>query len=121
MKNFHPSSITGIYFGIKTPNIIKESFYGLFKNMDVKFYEVFPLDFKLINETKRELIYDLEKFEFEILQHRINVYHESYYIFYKGTESENVLKEFILSFKEKFCIKEDYTLIYTIIEKLKTF
>ncbi|MGI9653036.1 DUF2971 domain-containing protein [Chryseobacterium sp. RLHN22] len=47
MKKFHPSAITGIYFGIKTPEIIKESFYGLFKDLDVKFFEVFPSNFKL--------------------------------------------------------------------------
>lgn len=114
MKKFHQSAITGIYFGIKTPDIIKESFYGLFKDMDVKFYEVFPsnfeLDFKLINETKRKLLHNIDKFEFEILQHRMNVSDESYYIFYKGSENESVLKEFILSFEEKFCNKENYTL-----------
>ncbi len=43
MKKFHPSAITGIYFGAKTTEIIKESFYGIFKDMDVKFYEVFLL------------------------------------------------------------------------------
>ncbi|MNL60237.1 hypothetical protein D3C87_1840340 [compost metagenome] len=71
MKKFHPSAITGIYFGIKTPEIIKESFYGLFKDLDMKFYEVFPskykLDFKLITETKRRLKYNINNFEFEIL------------------------------------------------------
>lgn len=116
MKKFHPSAITGIYFGIKTPEIIKESFYGLFKEMDVKFYEVFPsnfkLDFKLIHETKRKLEFDINKFEFEILQHRLNVSHESYYIFYKGSTEEYEIKEFILAFREAFCIKENSLYIF---------
>ncbi|WP_336717854.1 DUF2971 domain-containing protein [Chryseobacterium mucoviscidosis] len=116
MKKFHPSAITGIYFGIKTPEIIKESFYELFKDLDVKFYEVFPsnfkLDFKLIHETKRKLEFDINKFEFEILQHRLNVSHESYYIFYKSSTEEYKIKEFILAFREAFCIKENSLYIF---------
>jgi len=116
MKKFHPSAITGIYFGAKTPEIIKESFYGIFKDMDVKFYELFPsnfkLDFKLIHETKRKLKYDLNKFDFEILQHKINVSHESYYIFYKGLKKEAEIEEFVFAFREKFCIKENSLYIF---------
>lgn len=111
MKKFHPSAITGVYFGIRTPKIVKESFYEQFKDLNVKFYEVFPsnfkLDFKLINETKRKLKYDLSKFDFEILLHKMNVLHESYYIFYKGSNMESEIKEFVLAFREKFCIKEN--------------
>jgi len=116
MKKIHPSAITGIYFGIKTPDIIKESFYKLFKEMDVKFYEVFPsnfkLDFKLINETKRKLEFDINKFDFEILLHKINVSHESYYVFYKGLKNESEVKEFVLAFREKFCIKENSIYVF---------
>lgn len=116
MKKFHPSAITGIYFGIKTPEIIKESFYGLFKEMDVKFYVVFPsnfkLDFKLINETKRKLKYNINNFEFEILEHRMNPLHESYYIFYKDSIDESKIKEFILAYREAFCIKENSLYIF---------
>lgn len=116
MKKFHPSAITGIYFGIKTPEIIKESFYGLFKDLDVKFYEVFPsnfkLDFKLINETRRKLDYSISDFEFDILQHTTNTLHESYYIFYKSSTEEYKIKEFILAFREAFCIKENTLYIF---------
>lgn len=111
MKKFHPSAITGIYFGIKTPEIIKESFYGLFKDLDVKFYEVFPsnfkLDFKLINETKRKFKYDISKFQFDILDHTTNVLHEIYYIFYNHDIHSLSIKEFILAFREKYCVKEN--------------
>ncbi len=116
MKKFHPSSITGIYFGIKTPEIIKESFYGLYKDMDVKFYEVFPsnfkLDFKLINETKRKLKYDLNKFNYKVLKHSNNTIHESFHIFYNSSTEELQLQEFIKAFREKFCIKENTLHIY---------
>ena len=116
MKKFHTSAITGIYFGIRTPEIIKESFYELFKDIDVKFYEVFPsnfkLDFKLINETKRKLKYDLAKFDFEILRHNVNASHESYYIFYKGSKKESDIIEFVLGFREKFCIKENSLYVF---------
>ncbi|WP_228453629.1 NUDIX domain-containing protein [Chryseobacterium aquaeductus] len=67
-------------------------------------------DENLDDAVKRELIHDLDKFEFEILQHRMNLSHQSYDIFYKSSENENVLKDFIFSFKEKFCYKESYTL-----------
>ncbi len=116
IKKFHSSTITGIYFGVRTPEIIKEAFYNLFKDIDVKFYEVFPsnfkLDFKLINETKRELKYDVSNFDFEILLHKVNVLHESYYIFYKGLRIESEIKEFVLSFREKFCIKKNTLYVF---------
>jgi len=114
MKKIHRSAITGIYFGIKTPEKVKENFYKLFENDDVKFYEVFPsnfeLDFKLVNETKRKLKHDINNFDFEILKHRINVSHESYYVFYKGRKNEIDIKEFILAFREAFLIKESNSL-----------
>lgn len=110
MKKIHRSAITGIYFGIKTPENIKKAFYKLFENDDVKFYEVFPsnfeLDCRLINETKRKLKYDVSKFNFEILKHRMDALHESYYVFYKGSKNELDIKEFILAFREAFLIKE---------------
>lgn len=117
MKKFHPSAITGIYFGIKTPETIKESFYGLFKNMDVKFYEVFPsnfkLDFKLIYETKRKLNYDLTKFDFEILRYRENRFEEIFDVYLKMESQENdKLCEFIQAFREKYSIKENTLYIY---------
>lgn len=115
-KKFPPSAITEMYFGTKTSEIVKESFYELFKELDMKFYEVFPsnfkLDFKLINETKRKLKYNLAKFHFEILLYKINVSHESYYIFYKGSRKESEIKEFVLAFREKFCIKENSLYIF---------
>ncbi|SIS91710.1 Protein of unknown function [Chryseobacterium ureilyticum] len=114
MKKFHPSAITGIYFGIKTPEIVKETFYKLFENNDVKFYEVFPsnfeLDFKLIYETKRKLKYDINKFDFEILKHRLDLAHESYYVFYKSKKAESEIKEFISAFREAYFIKENNSL-----------
>lgn len=117
MKKFHASAITGIYFGIKTPETIKESFYGIFKNMDVKFYEVFPsnfkLDFKLINETKRKLKYNLSKFDFEIIRSRTNQWEQVFEIFYKGDyKNENEVREFILAFREKYCIKTNTLTIF---------
>lgn len=116
MKKFHPSAITGIYFGIRTPEIIKESFYGFFKDMDVKFYEVFPsnfkLDFKLIHETKRVMHYDLNKFDFEILKYSSNTMHESFHIYYQGSEEDLEILEFINAFREKYCIKENTISLY---------
>lgn len=114
IKKFHPSAITGIYFGVKTSKEVKEIFYKLFENNDVKFYEVYPsnfeLDFKLIYETKRKLKYDINKFDFEILKHRLNVSHESYYIFYKGKKIQSEIQEFILAFREAYFIKENNSL-----------
>ncbi|WP_265426686.1 DUF2971 domain-containing protein [Chryseobacterium sp. YIM B08800] len=117
MKKFHPSAITGIYFGIKTPEIIKESFYGLFKDLDVKFYEVFPsnfkLDFKLIHETKRKLKYDLNKFDFNIIRYRENRFEEIFDVYFKmENQNEDELKEFILAFREKYSVKESTLYIY---------
>lgn len=117
MKKFHSSAITGIYFGIKTPEIIKEPFYGLFKDLDVKFYEVFPsnfkLDFKLIHETKRKLKYDLNKFDFNIIRYRENRFEEIFDVYFKmENQNEDELKEFILAFREKYSVKENTLYIY---------
>ncbi|RKS96602.1 DUF2971 domain-containing protein [Chryseobacterium defluvii] len=116
-KKFHPSAITGIYFGYKTDKIVKESFYNLFENEDVKFYEIFPsnfkLDYKLIYETKRKLKYDISKFDFEILRSRTNQWEHVYEIFYKGNYEDIIeLKEFILAFREKYCIKTSTLILF---------
>lgn len=112
LKKFHFSAITGIYFGYRTDEKIKECFYNLFSNNDVKFYEVFPsnfkLDYKLINETKRKLKYNLNKFNFEILRSpRENRWEQIFEIYYKGnTDDEYEINEFVQAFKEKYCFKK---------------
>ncbi|MBB6371258.1 DUF2971 domain-containing protein [Chryseobacterium shigense] len=118
MKKFHPSAITGMYFGIKTPDIIKESFYKLFESRDVKFYEVFPsnfkLDFRLINETKRKLKYDVTKFDFEIIRPPLtNQWEQIFDIYYKGNPTDKQeIEKFIEAFKEKYCTKESTLYIF---------
>ncbi|WP_223557866.1 DUF2971 domain-containing protein [Chryseobacterium lathyri] len=112
-KKFHPSAITGIYFGHKTEEIVKEAFYNHFQNEDVKFYEIFPsnfkLDYKLIYETKRKLKFDLNKFDFEMLRSpRENQWEQIFDIYYKGnSNNEFEINEFIEAFKEKYCFKEN--------------
>ncbi|MFP3596487.1 DUF2971 domain-containing protein [Chryseobacterium sp. SIMBA_029] len=112
-KKFHPSAITGIYFGHKTEEFIKEAFYNHFQNEDVKFYEIFPsnfkLDYKLIYETKRKLKFDLNKFDFEILRlPRENQWEQIFDIYYKGNNNnEFEINEFVEAFKEKYCFKEN--------------
>lgn len=112
LKKFHQSAIKGIYFGYKTDKIIKEAFYNLFENEDVKFYDIFPsnfkLDYRLVYETKRKLKYNTSKFDFEILRSRTNQWEQVFEIFYKGNyKNEKELKEFILAFREKYCIKRN--------------
>ncbi|WP_157759863.1 DUF2971 domain-containing protein [Chryseobacterium piperi] len=112
LKKFHESAITGIYFGVKTPEVIKESFYGLFENRNVKFYEVFPsnfkLEYRLLKEFKKRKKYDINKFDFEILRTRANQWEETFDIYYKGNEKgELEIKEFVLAFREEYCIKEN--------------
>lgn len=117
VKKFHSSAVTGIYFGVKTPEDIRKLFYDLFEGRDVKFYEVFPsnfqLDCKLINETKRFLKYDISKFNFEIIRHRQNSWEEIFDIFYVGnSNNENELKEFLRAFREKKCTKDSTIYLY---------
>jgi hypothetical protein len=113
LKKFHPSAITGIYFGHKTEEFIKEAFYNHFQNEDVKFYEIFPsnfkLDYKLIYETKRKLKFDLNKFDFEMLRlPRENQWEQIFDIYYKGNNNnEFEINEFVEAFKEKYCFKEN--------------
>lgn len=111
LKKFHSSAITGIYFGYRTEEIIKQSLYNLFKNEDIKFYEVFPanfkLEYKLIHETKKKLQYDVNKFNFEIIRSRENRWEQIFEIFYKGnTNTKDEIEEFIQAFREKYCFKK---------------
>lgn len=111
-KKFHPSAISGIYFGHKTEEIVKEAFYNHFQNEDVKFYEIFPsnfkLDYKLIYETKRNLKFDLHKFDFELLRSRENQWEQVYEIYYKGNDKNKIeITEFVLAFREKYCVKNN--------------
>ncbi|MGI9653459.1 hypothetical protein [Chryseobacterium sp. RLHN22] len=53
------------------------------------------------------MIYDISKFQFDILDYKNNVSKEIYYIFYKQDIDNLTIKEFILAFREKFCIKEN--------------
>lgn len=42
----------------------------------------------------------------------MNPLHESYYIFYKDSIDKSKVKEFILAFREAFCIKENSLYIF---------
>lgn len=118
LKKNHSSAITGIYFGFRTEQVIKESFYDLFKNNDVKFYEVFPSNFrlerKLIYETKRSLKYKINKFNFEFLREpRENRWEQIFEVHYKGNSNDpNEIKEFVQAFKEMYCFKKSTLYIF---------
>ena len=110
LKNHHKSAITAIYFGLKTEEKLIQKFYDKFTNRNVKFYrmktnENCELKREMINEFSRNLIYDIDKYNFRILKHIINEHIEIYHVHVIGNINLEAIKEFAFAFNEKNCFK----------------
>jgi hypothetical protein len=110
IKNHHYSAITAIYFGEKTDKALIQKFYEKFKNREIKIYRMLTnennvLSRKIINEFSRELKFDLNKFNYEILKHSINEHIEVFYIHLIDELIGDEIKQFALAFEEKNCHK----------------
>jgi hypothetical protein len=110
LKKHHDSAITAIYFGCEADESLKKRFYAKFENRDIKFYQMVfiekhGLQRQLVNEFKRKLKFNLEKYNFEILKHVVNEHVEGYHVYLIDEPNTELLTEFALAFKEKKCHK----------------
>lgn len=105
LKNYHPSALTGIYFGAKMPDDLKQMLINSLENRDVKFYQIskglnsYHIESKLVHENKRVIVNRLDFDSFEILRTNHSIQIEVFDIWYK---SSNISSDAILSFVKAF-------------------
>jgi Protein of unknown function (DUF2971) len=117
-KHFHPSAITGVYFGYQTSQKLIDEFYEKLANRDIDFYKITPilednrLRIDLINSFSRKLEFDLKKFNFTLLKQQNYTHVINYYIHINDILHEEELREFVLAFREKTCYKQNNIYIF---------
>ena len=113
LKDYHPSALTGIYFGTRFPSKKKQQLINSLTNRDIRFYEMYReensynLRRKLVHENKRIIQKKLDPQIYEILS--INHYPkaENFNVFYKGQKiDDESLNYFFDSFRENFATKD---------------
>jgi hypothetical protein len=112
LKNYHPSALTGIYFGSKMSDYIKQKLIDLLANKDVKFYETYReaksyiLKRRLIHENYRRSSKNVPT-TYEILKTNHFPALQNFDVLYKGTEfDEKSIKTFVDNFIDEFAIKD---------------
>jgi hypothetical protein len=113
LKEYHPSALTGIYFGERMDNKYKELLISSLINRDVKFHQLkkqkgaYNLDAEFIHENKRNAFNRLDKESFEILKTDHNPIVQNYYLLHKNPpENKDELIKFTNKFKEEYCRKK---------------
>lgn len=112
LKEHHESAITGVYFGYKAEKTLIEKFKNKFNNRDITFYQIRPnrnsntLEFDEIEHFSRKLLFDLNRFNFEIIKIKNNSTIINYYIYLKDIYSKDELKELSKAFLEKHNFKQ---------------
>lgn len=111
LKEHHESAITGIYFGYKAEKSLIEKFKEKFKNRDITFYQIRPnrssnlLEYIEIDRFSRKLLFDLDKFNFEVIKIKNNSSVCNYYIYLKDIYNKEELLELSKAFIEKHNFK----------------
>jgi hypothetical protein len=111
-KDYHPSALTGIYFGTEFNREEKLKFIDSLKGLDVKFYDMYrennsyKLKRQLFHENKREIQNKLAPNSFEILKKRHFPAVENFYVLYKSDRlDDNSIRYFFKAFRENFATK----------------
>lgn len=112
-KDYHPSALTGIYFGTEFPTDKKQRLIESLTNRDIQFYEMYreensyKLKRKLVHQNKRIIQKKLEPQAYEILSTNHYPKAENFNVFYKGEKNDEVsLNYFFDSFRENFATKD---------------
>lgn len=112
-KKYHPSTLTGIYFGAEMKKVTRKFIIDSLTNRDVKFFEIkridgsFKLDRELIHENYRSLVNDLTQFDYFLLEHKEEWLVENFYIWFKDIDyNKKLLETFCEAFREKYAKKE---------------
>jgi len=112
-KDYHPSALTGIYFGINFPSVQRQKLINSLDNRDVKFHEVYSdnnsyeLKRKLVHENTRKISNKISNNDFELLKTNHTLQIENFDVLYKGEKKDDEsLNYFFESFKENFATKD---------------
>lgn len=113
LKKYHPSALTGVYFGIRFSKEKKQQLIDSLTNRDVRFYEMYMEDNtynlkrKLVHENKRIIKKKIDQKNYEILKHENLPKVENFYVLYKGGEvRKEILDYFFESFREQHATKD---------------
>lgn len=113
LKDYHPSALTGIYFGTRFPSKKKQQLINSLTNRDVRFYEMYReensynLKRKLVHENKRIIQKKLDSQIYEILSTNHYPKAENFNVFYEGQKiDDKSLNYFFDSFRENFATKD---------------
>lgn len=113
VKEYHPSALTGIYFGTMFPKDKKQLMINSLTNRDVSFYEMYRendsynLKRKLIHRNERIIKNKIDSETYEILSTNHNPKVENFNVLYKGDKTDReTLICFFDSFRENFATKD---------------
>lgn len=119
IKQYHPSALTGIYFGLATDDNTQEKIILGLKDYDVKFYKMqlvkntYKLERKLIHENHREITNKLSANSYEILMTNHNPSVENFHVFYKNKDfTKDTLVEFIKRFRNEYSTRQSNVSLY---------
>lgn len=112
LKDYHPSALTGIYFGTRFCSEMRRQFIDSLTDRDICFYEMYrdensyKLKRRLVHENKRTIQKKMDSDVFEIVSTSHNPKVENFNVFYKGRNiDQDSLSLFFDSFREKFATK----------------
>jgi hypothetical protein len=118
-KDYHPSTLTGIYFGAEMEEENRKLLIDSLTNLDVKFYEIYrkkdsyELSDRLVHVNHRILKNDLLQFDYNIIKHIEERTIENFYIWFKGSEyNQELLETFSAAFREKYAKKKSNLFIF---------
>jgi hypothetical protein len=113
LKDYHPSALTGIYFGISFPLEKKNQLINSLTNRDIRFYEMYReedsynLNRKLVHENKRIIQKKIDPEIYEILRTNHVPKVENFYVLYKGEKfDKESLNYFFEGFREIHATKD---------------
>lgn len=113
LKDYHPSALTGIYFGTRFPSEKKQQLINSLTNRDIRFYEMYReensynLKRKLVHENKRIIQKKIDHKIYEILSTNHYPKVENFNVFYKVKNvDQKSLNYFFDSFRENFATKD---------------
>jgi len=119
VKNYHPSALKSIYFGLNMDELRQEDIIKGLVNCDVTFYKIhkvgntYDLQAELISENKRTIEKKNPKTEYEILKttHKQTV--ENFHVLMLLKDiSDKYLSNFISKFREEHATKKSNVFLY---------
>ncbi len=111
LKKYHPSALTGVYFGVKFSNERKKEMMNALTNRNICFYDMYigenyNLESKLIKRNKRQLKYKVSSSVYKKLKTNHFPKVENFYVLYKGKVNSKDISCFLKFFREYYSTKD---------------